>query len=408
MPSKYILYYGGFLMKTINNQKRKSVGNGEGSFYYSNTLKKHIFQYYTPSGKRKMIKQYKNETLKEFKVRVSKIKTNLCTGRYIEPKSDTSYTIIENHIKQKFNDGIIKGNTYSRDMETLKQLSKCCVDFINKPIQKVTLKDIQKSKENMKIYAPSGINRMWRLLKKAFSIASSPSINLIPYNIMNDENLKKPFSNKKTKKIFPLLPEERKRLLHILDNEERNHKYRNIVKMEWITGMRIGEVLSRSLDDINKDKSSLHIHNTLTKDENQNIIIGEHTKTYNKQTGIDEGERFFPILTDDLKQIINEQYSNKITNIYKLLFWDYDNNTFISEGEVNAWIRRINEKYHISKKNLHNHRLRHDRITQWKEAHMDMKAIQYLAGHIEGSSITDNVYIDTSPEFAFNELKKAN
>ena len=39
---------------------------------------------------------------------------------------------------------------------------------------------------------------------------------------------------------------------------------------------------------------------------------------------------------------------------------------------------------------------------------MDMKAIQYLAGHIEGSSITDNVYIDNSPEFAFNELTKAN
>lgn len=37
-----------------------------------------------------------------------------------------------------------------------------------------------------------------------------------------------------------------------------------------------------------------------------------------------------------------------------------------------------------------------------------MKAIQYLAGHVEGSEITDKVYIDISQEFAFKELEKAN
>lgn len=37
-----------------------------------------------------------------------------------------------------------------------------------------------------------------------------------------------------------------------------------------------------------------------------------------------------------------------------------------------------------------------------------MEAIQYLAGHVEGSTITADVYIDVSQEYAFNELKKAN
>ena len=36
-----------------------------------------------------------------------------------------------------------------------------------------------------------------------------------------------------------------------------------------------------------------------------------------------------------------------------------------------------------------------------------MKAIQYLAGHVEGSEITDKD-IDISQEFAFKELEKAN
>lgn len=34
--------------------------------------------------------------------------------------------------------------------------------------------------------------------------------------------------------------------------------------------MRIGEVLSRSVNDINSDKTKLHIHNTLTRAEKNN------------------------------------------------------------------------------------------------------------------------------------------
>lgn len=222
---------------------------------------------------------------------------------------------------------------------------------------------------------------------------------------MNDENLKKPISTKKTKKIQPLTPKEREKLKYVLDNEEKNHKYCNIVKMEWITGMRIGEVLARSIEDINKNDNTLFIHNTLTLDEKGNTILGKHTKTYNKQTGIDEGERYFPIYRE-LKEILDNQLSKKITNMYKLIFWDYEKNTFITNTEVNSWLKRINEKYKISKKSLHNHRLRHDRISQWKEAHIELEAIQYLAGHIEGSEITEKTYIETSKNFAFKEFEK--
>jgi len=104
---------------------------------------------------------------------------------------------------------------------------------------------------------------------------------------------------------------------------------------------------------------------------------------------------------------MKEELSKIETNTYNLLFWDYENDTFISGNELNSWLDRINKKYKISSRKIHNHRLRHDRITQWKEANMDMEAIQYLAGHVEGSNITTDVYIDVSQEYAFNELEKA-
>lgn len=36
---------------------------------------------------------------------------------------------------------------------------------------------------------------------------------------------------------------------------------------------------------------------------------------------------------------------------------------------------------------------------------MDISTIQYLAGHVEDSEVTD-VYIDVSQDFAFEQLKK--
>ena len=55
------------------------------------------------------------------------------------------------------------------------------------------------------------------------------------------------------------------------------------------------------------------------------------------------------------------------SNLYGLLFWNYERNTFITPKEVNAWLRRLNTKY----------------------------------------KITDKLHIDVSEEFAFKQLEKA-
>lgn len=384
--------------------KKKSKGNGEGTIYVSSKTGLYIGQYVV-DGKRKSVYQKKNEKAGDFKARFNKIIMSINDGTYISKSSETLETIIERHIEQKNKDGITSTNSYKRDKETLEQIRKCCFNFIYKPVQKVTLYDIEKSKEKMKQYKKSGIDRAWRLLFKGFRIASSPSNRLIPYNIMDDENLKKPVSEKITEKVKPLTVEEEKRLNEILDNEERNHPYRNIVKLELITAMRIGETLARSINNIDKENKKMLINNTLTEDTDGTVILGDHTKTFNKTTGIDEGIRNFPI-NIEIDEIISEQTKDNITNIYGLLFWDYEKNTFISPKEINAWLRRLNAKYKISK-TLHNHKLRHTRITRWKEAGMDMEAIQYLAGHVEGSEITNKVYIDVSENFAFEQLEKA-
>ena len=158
--------------------KKKSKGNGEGTLYISSKTGLYVGQYVL-NGKRYSVYQKKSEKVGEFKKRFNDILNSINSGTYIEKNNETVYSIIEKHIQQKFNDKITRGRSYKRDIDTLTCMNNCCSNFINKPIQKVTFADIQYSKEYMKDYSQSVINMMWRLLKKAFAIASSSATSRI-------------------------------------------------------------------------------------------------------------------------------------------------------------------------------------------------------------------------------------
>lgn len=373
-----------------------------GTIYKSSRTGLYVGQYMIDY-KRHSVYQKKNEKIGDFKKRFNNILASINNGTYIEKTNETLYEILKNYIEQKFMDGITSQSSYLRDKETLSEVEKTCSNFVYKSIQKIRIEDIEKSKTNMRKYSQSIIDKIWILLRKGFKIAYSR--RKLAYNVMENETLTKPFSEKEKKKVDALDEKEFKKLNKILDDKERNHKYRNVVKMQLETGMRIGETLARSIFNIDLKNREMTIDNTLTKDKDGKVILGKHTKTYNKRTGIDAGKRII-FINDAVLEIINEQIKSGISNISGLLFWDYDNNNFISYNEINAWLRRINEKYKITKKPLNTHTLRHTKITNMRKAGMDMKAIQYLVGHVEGSSITDDIYTTLTPEFLKQEVKK--
>lgn len=390
-------------------KKTKSVGNGEGSLCFSKSLNKWEYYYNNLDGERKVIRQKKKESVKDFKARVTEIKEKLNKGTYIEKNYETIISLAEKFIIQKLNNKKTEKRTYRRDLETIGQIKKTCADFCDIPIQKVTIDDIENAKPKMASqYSNSSIDKMWTLLRKVFSIASSPTRRILAVNIMLDENLEKPISEKPFRKVTALSLKEREKLIHVLDNDERTHKYRNILKMQLVSAMRIGEVLARSTSDFNRINDTLNVHNTLTEDENYNVIMGEHTKTYNKKTQIDEGQRYIPLdapMFSELKQLVIDESSKRITNMYGLLFWDYEDNTFITPKEINSYLDRINNKYKICKEKLSSHRLRHTTITYWRHIlKIPMEVIQYLVGHVEESDVTAESYIDTSFEMVKHHL----
>lgn len=108
---------GIYMRKT--NQRKKTVGNGEGSLFYSPALERWCFQYFH-KGKRKSMKQKNGEKPSDFKKRVSELKFMLGKGTYIEKSNETFMQILDRHIEQKYKDNLIGDSSYVRDLDTKK------------------------------------------------------------------------------------------------------------------------------------------------------------------------------------------------------------------------------------------------------------------------------------------------
>lgn len=388
------------------NKKTKSVGNGEGSLYFSDKLNSWIFQYVF-NGTRKTIKQKKNEKVKDFKARVTKIKNDLNTNNFIEHSNINLYQILFDYIENKYNSGISSDTTYIRDKETLKLLEKCCQSYIYKPIQKVTTRDISLSLTNFveleivnkktntktsKIYSQTVIDKLYRFLNKGFKIAISERI--IQYNIMENETIKKPKSKKETIKVEALTIAEEQKLINIL--KKSNHKYKNIILLLLFTGLRIGELLALSRNNINLTNKIISIEKTLTRNKYDKVILGKTTKTTT-------GKRLIYI-NNNANIILKNVLKNNITNIHNLLFFDYENNTFITPNEINSYLQRLNQANNICS-HIHTHMLRHTYATRCIEAGMSAKVLQQNLGHKKIQTTLDT-YTSVFDKFNEDENKK--
>lgn len=375
-----------------------------GTIYFSQALNCYVAQYHEPSGKRKTLKQKKNEKVGEFKSRFNKIITDINQGSYIEKSFDTCLSIIKNYVEQKHDDGITSDRTYIRDLGTINQLETSCNNWINKPIQKVSAFDIEQSKKSIREYANNTIDKIWRFINVIFKIGISR--RKIIYNPMDDETLAKPISKKANKQVEALTQEEESKLLEVL-SKSPNKQYNNIILLQLYTGARIGEILALSKDCINLKNNSITIYRTITRNKNDKVILGQHTKTYCKKTGLDKGRRCFP-MQPKVRKLIEEILANKITNMHNLLFWDYSKNRIITDGMINSYLSRINK---ISPNEsitgaLSTHRLRHTFITRCQEKNLSLAVIQSLVGHVQGSTITNDTYTSVSLNFIQQELEK--
>lgn len=381
-------------------------GNGEGTIYYSEKLKRWVGQFTAgvkTDGKINRKTVY-GKTRKEVSEKIIKSQNEVNNEIFIDKDNVTLKEIIELLINEQFKANIIAETTYLRKKETAKIIYN--MPIANMPIQKIKVQDLNDILANITNYANSVISKVYELLSAAFNKAVL--INKISKNPFATKGaIVKPKSIKQTKKIEALTIEEQKAFITELNSKD--YLYKDIFKLAIYTGMRIGEILALSKENIDLKNNLIRINKTLTKDINGKIKLGETTKTYS-------GTREIPI-TDFIKAIfINNKNDGLLFTENGKIIAPSTINSHFKRICKNANIRVINTKkkkntpkgmveVNLKSSNVNTHMLRHTYATRCIEAGISAVVLQHLLGH-QDIQITLNTYASIFNKFKEDEIKK--
>lgn len=373
----------------------KKRGNGEGSIYFSDKLNRWVGQFTngvktngTPNRK-----SVYGKTRKEVADKINKALNEIKEHTFVDKNNITLLDVMNKMTDEKLKSNTISARTFKRAEETIKQICKSDVDIANTPVQKLDYDMLTDFFATITSYANTTISKIYLMLNSSLKYAVKRkflSVNPL-------EDIKRPKSLQANKKVEALTIDEQRNLVHVLENEESKHPYRNILALMLYTGLRIGEALALSTKDIDFENNELHIRVTLTRDQSDHVILGSSTKTYNSIRDIKINSTVIAILKDAIKKMA--------INKYQLIFWDKEDNTFITPNEVNMYLKRIVKKYHISEDNITNHMLRHTYATRCIEAGMTASTLAKKLGH-KDISITLNTYTSVFAKFEKSEDEK--
>lgn len=310
----------------------------------------------------------------------------------IKEKGIPIIQIMESIRDRKYSANKIKEGQYKRITDTINKIKQSNIGNLN--IKDITSDDIQEFLNNNKNLSNSYIKKLYEQFNQTYEYAlRNKYINENPmYDVI------KPTSNKKDKEVRALTITEEKELSdYLLSTTLKNDRLKNIYLIQMYMGLRIGEVLALNKNDIDINKQLIFVNRTLTTGKNDEVILGDTTKTY-------AGNRSIPI-PNFLINILKEQLEISEFNKDNFLFLN-DNENFIRDSTCNSNLKRIlKNKLNWSIEGISTHTLRHTFATRCIESGVNAVVLQRLMGHTD-ISITLNTYTSVFNRFKENELEK--
>ena len=376
-------------------KKKRRRGNGEGTIFEDKKNKRWIGQYIlgiAEDGKT-IRKSVYGKTQKEVVNKLNEVKYQMNNDIYVEKNGIKLVKIMEDIREEKLASNTISGGQYARLKWTINKIKNSKLGEMK--IQDVTKNDIQEFLNSIKDLSDSYIKKLYEQFVQAYRRAEIKKY--ITYNPMYE--VIKPKSDKQTKVVEALDINVQKAFTEYLNNVSiENEPYKNIFLIQMYMGLRIGEVLALSTENIDLENNLLYVKRTLTNDKEFAIILGNKTKTY-------AGNRTLPI-PDFLIPIFEEQIKYSNENLHNLIFTTNDN--YIRTSAINKELKRIfEEELKTSSKNISTHCLRHTYGTRCIEAGMTAVVLQRLMGH-KDVTVTLNTYTSVFNKFKEDELEKVN
>lgn len=385
--------------------------NGEGSIYYSESKKLYegkITIGFDANGKliRKSVYGKKKSEVVQ---KMNKLKAEFINNDFTQNNNATIYEIAKQYINNQFEANQVSASTLLRNKNTLSIIDK--LDIAHIPIQKVTNNQISNELLKIKDYSNSIISKIYGMLSTAYNQAVINNIvKTNPFLIKGA--ILRVKSNKDDKKVDALTIDEQKAFINEL--EKSNDEYKDILFIAMYTGARIGEILGLFGSNIDLKSNYITIDKTLTKNENDEPIVGKTTKTYS-------GTREIPI-AKHLLPIISKYANNKDELIFT------KNNKIIAPSTINTHFKKIckdaniktlinpNKKVYkragiinvnLKTSSVNTHMLRHTFATRCIEAGVSAVALSRILGH-KDIQTTLNTYTSVFNKFKEDELAKIN
>ncbi len=367
--------------------KRK---NNEGSVFYNAYRNRWNAQYkITENGKIKLkTKSFKTKEDAEDYIDIIMYERN--ANEYIKNHGVNLISFMKSRALVKLNSNTISKSQYIRICDSIKHIEDSELTKI--PIKRMKDNDIQMYLNSLiEKYSNSSISKIYSQLTQTFEYLYNSG--LIKHNPML--GVIKPRSMKKTEKRRAMtLDEERIFLNYLKKTNISECKYKNAFLIQLFSGLRIGEVLALTVEDIDFENNIIKVEKSLTVNENGKIICGNRTKT-------NAGFRNVPInskIVKDLKEQIKYVKARK-----QVILFPNSNNNYTDPRKVNDYLTRILKSFDIS--GISTHSLRYTFATRCAESGIKDVVLKNLMGHYD-IEVTKNVYIDIQKNFEQDEIKK--
>lgn len=309
-------------------------------------------------------------------------------GGFIETNNITLYEVLEQKNTKNLQANAIGTSTDDRNRAIRDKMRK--YGLANKKIQKISTDEIQDYLNDLKdSYSQSEIDKQTDEIKSGYKFAI---INHL-VSINPCDNLIKVISTLPTKDARPFELDEQNLFMDYINTHDNltdirssmdSITFKNVVKLAFATGQRIGELLALQIgydkkhytSDINFEKKYFRISKTISTEHNKPVL---KNGTKNSKKRIRKGlppyiDISFNVANDDvIENILKEQIEHSKNNPNNKQHFLFCNNEgrFLIHQQITETLKRICRQLHIQEDTptgCHIHQARHSFVTRCLEA----------------------------------------